>query len=210
MITYDPFQTQHLPGMLSGVTNPINPFQLAQAGALQPYAQQALQANPYAALNPQLQGILQPQGFVGYGIGQQAFGQPGLLQLQNPFAQSPFVQYPYAIAAQNPYAIAAQNPLLAIGLQNPFLAAQLYAAQQQALQQQALQQQALQPFAQTGQPFVQSGVGQIGYGLAPQTWVGPQTTPVGQFAQYLHPLAAQMIAARTMQTPGITPWGGVC
>jgi hypothetical protein len=65
------------------------------------------------------------------------------------------------------------------------------------------------PFGQIGQPYGQQQYGQqIGYPLAPQTWVGqPGLFGGGQgFGQFNNPQLSQL-GFRPFQVPGISPWG---
>lgn len=177
---HDPFQTyatfgQHMGSSPFGIPTPIGP----QYGQLQ---------NPAfgAALNPLL-GLSQLAGLGQLG---QTGGIPQIGQLygQSLYGQNPGL-YGQTQAMMNPLvASLLSNPLIAASLlSNPLVAASLHAQQPfGGLQQQpfaGIQQQPFagmqqQPFAgihsQFGQPF-----GQIGYPLAPQSWIGQG----GQFGQ---------------------------
>ena len=94
--------------------------------------------------------------------------------------------------------LALQNPLLAASVLNPLLTAGLHA-------QAAGPYGAPSPYPQLGQ--VGSPFGQIGFPLAPQTWIG-QGGMLGavQGVGPLHPLQPQFIP-RPFQAQGISPWG---
>ena len=161
--------------------------------------------NPYA-INP-LAAIGGPQGIAG-GWGQQ---NPFFGGGQNPLQQ--LTQNPLQQLTQNPLQQLAQHPLLTLALQNPLLGhvlAQQYLSSQIAPQYGYTQQvgqpfgqqgglpfgqqfgQGISPFAQVGNPLLQTG-----YPLAPQTWIGQQGLGGGVFSH---------LGGRGLQ--GSSPWGG--
>jgi hypothetical protein len=147
---------------------------------------QQLQANPLAALQmAQAGGIPQQLGQPVFGQNpQQGFINPQQLQLA---------------------ALVASNPVLAASLlSNPLVAASLH-AQSYGNQQFGLQQQP-SVFPQIGQQ-VGSPFGQIGYPLAPQSWIG-QAGPyaAGQAFGQVNPFQPQF-SPRQFQGQGISPWG---
>jgi len=144
---------------------------------------QQLQVNPLAALQlAQAAGIPQQ-------LGQPVFGQNPLQNLINPQQQQ------LQLAA-----LVANNPVLAASLlTNPLVAASLHA--QAYGNQFGVQQQYPQIGQQLGSPF-----GQIGYPLAPQSWIG-QGVPFGaQAFGQINPFQ-QQVAQRPFQGQGISPWG---
>ena len=219
-MTHDPFQTLSMLGAYSGAATPFGtPYAGAQIPSINPAAIHPLAATlgisspfagagvsqfgqwgypgaqPYGGINPQqLQQQQQlAQALLAQTLNPQLQGQsPANWQnpqqgiQHNPLLQNPVLQNPYVAAA------VMQNPLVQAVLQNPQLAQHL------ALQQ--IQSQ----FAQTGSPY-----GQIGGGLAPQSWVGQGASYAGgqPFGQ-VHPLIAQQLAARALHATGISPWAG--
>lgn len=216
---HDPFQSHAFSGpTLSGAySGAINPFGLPQATQVNPmqanpWTQQGFQGqqsyggvnplqqiNPLAQINPFQQGnpfqqinpLQQLQG------GQIGVPQAGLIS--NPLIAAAIQQNPLLLAALQHQ----QNQLLASALQNPLLnpiAAQVYG--QQGFGQYG------NPYAQQqyGNPWgAQQGVGQTGFSLAPQTWIG-QTGQIGNPYAQFNPMLAQL-AARQFQTPGAMAWG---
>jgi len=157
---------------------------------------QQLQVNPLAALQlAQAAGIPQQ-------LGQSVFGQNPQQGLVNP------QQLQLA-------ALVASNPALAAALlTNPLVAATLQA--QAYGNQYGVQQQYPQIGQQVGSPF-----GQIGYPMAPQSWIGQggqfgggqgfgQVNPFQQqgnpFQQQGNPFQ-QQVGQRPFQGQGISPWG---
>jgi len=187
---HDPFQTYatlgQLGGQLGGQFGGQHYGMPTQIGLQYP---QQLQANPLAALQlAQAAGIPQQ-------LGQSVFGQNPLQGLVNPQQQQ---QLQLA-------ALVASNPVLAASLlNNPLVAASLHA---QALSNQlGLQQQYPQIGQQIGSPFGQT-FGQIGYPLAPQSWIG-QGVPFGAAQAFgqINPFQ-QQVGQRPFQGQGISPWG---
>lgn len=212
----NPFYTQQNP--FQGVQNPYTGGQQGMGqqtyGGIPGYGT----IHPLAALiaaqqHPLLQAVLQNPILAQHLASQLQGGQPGqqggiqhpILQaiLQNPLlAQhlmtqlqtgllgqqgSPYGQQqgnPYAQQQGNPYAQQHGNPY---GQQqgNPY-------GQQQGWNPYG-QQQGWNPYGQQGQ----------GMPLAPQTWIGQG----GQFGQQIHPLLAQLLAARQGGGPGIPGFG---
>jgi hypothetical protein len=175
---HDPFQTYATLGQQYGGQHFGIPTQIG----LQ-YPQQ-LQANPLAALQlAQAAGIPQQ-------LGQQVFGQNPLQTLMNPQQQQ------LQLAA-----LVASNPVLAASLlNNPLVAASLHS--QAFGNQLGFQQQYPQIGQQLGSPF-----GQIGYPLAPQSWIG-QGVPFGAAQAFgqINPFQ-QQVGQRPFQGQGISPWG---
>lgn len=226
---HDPFQTHSLWGGYPGITGGLNPLALnplstgisgfgqhlgAQGipgyGGIHPQHLQQLQQLHQQAQQLQLASLLGSQGIVPQGLGVS----PLMTGLHNPMMTMGWQNPLTAIALQNPFAaIALQNPLAAIGLQNPIL------SQQNPLYSQGLQNPLLNPilaqYYQSQYPQIGYGgvtqfgqgspFGQIGYPLAPQSWIGPQGvaggTPFGQ----TNPLLSQL-TGRGFQGHGISPW----
>lgn len=163
---------------------------------------QQLQGNPLAALQLAQAGIPQQLGQSGFGQNpQQGLINPQQLQLA---------------------ALVASNPALAAALlSNPLVAASLHA--QSYGNQFGAQQQYPQIGQQMGSPF-----GQIGYPLAPQSWIGQgvpfgagqgfgQINPFQQqgnpFQQQGNPFQQQgnpfqqQVGQRPFQGQGVSPWG---
>jgi hypothetical protein len=199
---HDPFQTyatlgqqfggQQFGGQHYGMPQIGLPTQIGL-----PYPQQ-LQVNPLAALQlAQAAGIPQQ-------LGQSVFGQNPLQSLVNQGLVNP-QQQQLQLAA-----LVANNPVLAASLlSNPLVAASLH-AQTYGNQFGAQQQYPQQIGQQIGSPF-----GQIGYPLAPQSWIG-QGVPFGvaaqgfgqvnPFQQQINPFQ-QQVGQRPFQGQGISPWG---
>jgi hypothetical protein len=185
---HDPFQTYATLGQQYG-GQPFGGQQFggqhygmpSQIGLQYP---QQLQVNPLAALQlAQAAGIPQQ-------LGQSVFGQNPLQSLVNPQQQQ------LQLAA-----LVANNPMLAASLlNNPLVAASLHA--QAYGNQFGVQQQYPQIGQQIGSPF-----GQIGYPLAPQSWIG-QGVPFGapQAFGQINPFQ-QQVGQRPFQGQGISPWG---
>ena len=146
------------------------------------------------------------------------YGMPAPLGLQYPSLQTPAINHATAgipQVGQSPYgmnpghpglanpqqlqlaSLLASNPVLAASLlSNPMVAASLHsqALGSYGVPQFGLQQPSLNPqIGQIGSPF-----GQIGYPLAPQTWIGQGFGPV-------HSLQSQLIP-RPFQAQGLSPW----
>jgi hypothetical protein len=189
---HDPFQTYATLGQQYG-GQPFGGQQFggqhygmpSQIGLQYP---QQLQVNPLAALQlAQAAGIPQQ-------LGQSVFGQNPLQSLVNPQQQQ------LQLAA-----LVANNPMLAASLlNNPLVAASLHA--QAYGNQFGVQQQYPQIGQQIGSPFG-SPFGQIGYPLAPQSWIG-QGVPFGapQAFGQINPFQ-QQVGQRPFQGQGISPWG---
>jgi len=189
---HDPFQTHSMLGAHPGIAAALgfNPL------AMNPLAVNPLAVNPFAvsqlAVNPLAGGISpygQPQlqaGIPGYGglIGQQ-------LQLASMLAQ----QVPQAFGLSP----LLHNPLASIGLYNPVLSQSWVNPLVNPIVAQQYQHQL--PYPQIGLGAI-SPLGQTGYSLAPQTWIGPQG-----IAGQGHPLLSHL-GGRGVQAQGISPWAG--
>ena len=223
---HDPFQTYATTGMFSAAANPLtSPFATTQLG--QPFGMpqnlglQQLQAAAFLAAqtNPQLLG-LSPLTYNPAGL----FSNPLLMAgLQNPYT-NPLLQNPFITGAvanqlltggiQNPLQTSIiANPLLAAaignplinGIQNPLLnpLSAIYSNPFQT----GFGYPQVSPFSQLGNlgsPIGQTGpLGQIGYPLAPQSFLG-QSSPFGggQGFTQSYPLL-QQLAARQYQVPGL-------
>jgi hypothetical protein len=144
--------------------------------------------------------------------------------LQNPFIQNPFIngglQNPlFSVGLQNPFQTGVfGNPLAGAGLGNPFFAGiqnpalnPMYATQNPWQGGGLFGHQQHSPYSQFGHIASQLGqagpYGQVGYPLAPQSWVG-QAGPFGggQAFGQVHPLL-QQLGARPFQVPGLASWG---
>jgi hypothetical protein len=215
---HDPFQTHPLMAAYYG---------LPGAAGIGPASFQSAASNPMAGVNPIAAAF-------GSQTGQQPYmGSPGLsglaAGLQNPFVTG-LVNPLVAAALQNqlnPGLAMAQHSLAQHILAQQVLA-QLLATQANSPYQQYQQQ----PFGQAGLPFGQqigqaglpfgqqigqaglpfgqqigqtaSPFGQIGYPLAPQSWVG-QPSGLGSqpFAAQMQPLLSQLAGRQA----GMSPWG---
>lgn len=178
-----------------------NPQLLGLAGLYNPL-QAALLTNPLIAAslqNPYINsGIQNPL----LGIGQQNPFQTGLYG--NPLLGIGIAANPFLAGIQNP----ALNPLYAG--QNPYQVGQYGLQQYSPYSQLGYLGAQLGQLGQIGSLLGQVGhlgqghYGQVGYPLAPQSWVG-QAGPFGggQYGQ-VHPLLQQM---RTLQNPGIGSLG---
>jgi hypothetical protein len=162
--------------------------------------------NAFAAYNPF------PSPYANSPWGQQAYGglqgyngiNPQQLQIAQQLQQLQQLQLAQLLASQaatqNPFAphnpltpIAFQNPLAAAALQNPLLA--------------QLGNPLAHSFGLQQQPSLYGQAGQSGYPLAPQTMIGQNPLAgTGQGFGQIHPLVAQQLAARSLQTPGIGGW----
>lgn len=209
-------------GAYTGFGNPFytqqNPFQ----GALNPYTggqgigQQTYGGIPgYGAIHP-LAAMIAAQQYP-------------LLQA---VLQHPILAQQLASQLQGGQQGGMQHPILQAIIQNPLLAQHLMTQLQSGLYgQQGYGQQGSpygqQGYGQQGGPYgqqgsfygqqgnpygqqqgwnpygQQGGLGQQGVPLAPQTWVGQG----GQFGQQIHPLLAQLLAARQAGGPGIPGFG---
>lgn len=137
--------------------------------------------------------------------------------LPNPFMNGGLQNPIFGNGMQSPFQSGLQgNPLAGNGFGNPFLNGvtnpainALYAGQNPWQNGQFGQHghQQHSPYSQLGQ-WGQGGVfGQMGYPLAPQSWVGQGGFPGnGQGFGQLQPLL-QQIGARSFQNPGIGSWG---
>ena len=180
-MTHDPFQNYATLGSYYGMPAPIGlQYPSLQTSAINP----ATAINPLLGLSPMAQGGFPQVGPSPYGPNP---GHPSLANQQQ-------LQLASLLASQ----VGFQNPVLAASLlSNPLIAASLHA---QALgsygvPQFGLQQPSLYPqIGPMGSPF-----GQIGYPLAPQSWIGQGFGPV-------HALQSQLIP-RPFQAPGLSPWG---
>ncbi|MCU1258173.1 MAG: hypothetical protein JWO80_1058 [Bryobacterales bacterium] len=211
-MTYDPYQTYPTFGGYPGAMNPFHtPHTALQTSAI----------NPTAAWNP----MSANQG-MSPGFGSSQWGQQGYPGVTNFGGINPQSQYAAAVPPQaipqwpglSPGLVGFQN-----GLQNPLLLlAQQLAAQQLVAQQLAAQQgafggqqfglqpgqfipqagqyphigvagQHIPPFALTGSPYGN----QIGYPLAPQSWVGQA-----------NPVLLSQLTARALQAQGFPPGPG--
>jgi len=193
-MTHDPFQTYAMLGAYSGIPafQPFTQLNYGQyPGGLHPLLHQQLLSSLLGGqINPQLQGISPFQtgqhslfgGFPQHAYGFQQHPLAALLNpqfaLQNPVLQSQLLQNPWIGATlHNPML----NPLIAqtIGMQSPYQ---------------------LSPYQQQQSPYQQgfpgSALGQTGYPLAPQSWIGQ-----GQ----LNPLYQQLARA---WMGGINPGAG--
>jgi len=181
---HDPFQNYATLGQHYGMQAPI--------GLQYPQIQNPA-INPLATLNPLL-GLAQLAQTGGIPqFGQSIYGQVPTQGFVNP-QQLQLAQ------------LVANNPLVAASLlSNPLVAASLHAqsfGQQQypQLGQQQYPQLGQQQYPQLGQQIGQPGspFGQIGYPLAPQSWIGQG---VGQFG------VGQGFGQRPFQGQGFSPWG---
>jgi hypothetical protein len=175
-MTHDPFQTY----MHYGVPSPLG----LQYPSLQPSA-----INPLAALN----------AILGLSPMTQAAGIPQ--GGQSPYGMNPIQSFINPQQLQLASLLGLQNPLLAASvLSNPLIAASLHsqAPGPYGVPQFGLQSPSLYPqLGQMGSPF-----GQIGFPLAPQSWIG-------QGAQGFGPLQAlqSQLIPRPFQAQGPSPWG---
>jgi hypothetical protein len=180
-MTHDPFQNYATLGSYYGMPAPLGlQYPSLQTSAINP----ATTVNPLLGLSPMAQAGATPQvGPSPYGVSPgQGFISPQQLQLASLLASQ--------VGFQNP-ALAASllsNPLIAASLHSQALGS--YGAPQFGLQQPSLYPQ----IGQMGSPF-----GQIGYPLAPQSWIGQGFGPV-------HALQSQLIP-RPFQAQGLSPWG---
>ena len=176
-MTHDPFQNYATLGSYYGMPAPIGlQYPSLQASAINP----ATAVNPLLGLSPMAQAGGIPQvGPAPYGVNA---GQ-GLLNPQQ-------LQLVSLLASQNPVLAASllSNPLIAASLHSQALSP--YGVPQFGLQQPSLYPQ----IGQIGSPF-----GQVGYPLAPQSWIGQGFGPV-------HGLQPQLIP-RPFQAQGLSPWG---
>jgi hypothetical protein len=197
---YDPFQTYATLGSFYGIPTPIGVPHPALQGAMH-----APTPNPQAAFLG-LSPLGQP-GFAQYP-GQALIGSPQLQQLQQ-------LQLASTLAAQaaipqllglSPLAAGFQNQLLAAQLYNPLISAGLNPA--------ALGPNVGQPFGQPFSPYPQFGqigsssYGQMGYPLAPQSWIGQSGHfGGGQVFGGAHPLLSQWSQRPFQSSQGLSPWG---
>lgn len=217
-MTHDPFQTLSM--AYSGAVNPFGtPY-----GGPQVSPMHAAAIHPLAAtlgMSSLVPGAIPQFGQWGYP-GTQTYGaiHPLQLQQQQQLAQALLAQTvnpqlqgqsPLTANWQNPQQgiqnnpvlqnPLLQNPFIAAGLQNPLIQAVL---QNPQLAQHLAWQQFQSQYPQTGSPY-----GQIGGGLAPQSWVGQGASyGVGHPFGQVHPLVAQQMAARALHATGISPWAG--
>jgi hypothetical protein len=186
---YDPFQTYATLGSFYGIPTPIGVPHPALQGAMHTPT-----PNPQAGFLG-----LSPLGQPGFGqyAGQPLIGSPQLQQLQQ-------LQLASTLAAQaaipqllglSPLAI--QNQLLAAQLYNPLISAGLNPA--------ALGSNVGQPFGQPFSPYPQ--IGQMGYPLAPQSWIGQSGHFGGQVFGGAHPLLSQWSQRPFQSSQGLSPWG---
>jgi hypothetical protein len=169
---HDPFQTYATLGQHYGMQAPIG-------------QQYPLLQNP--GVNPLL-GLAQlaQTGGIPQQLGPSIYGQNPVQSFVNPQQQLQQLQLAQLVA---------NNPLLAASLlSNPLVAASLHA--QPFGNQQFGQQQYPQIGQQIGQ--LSSPFGQIGYPMAPQSWIGQG---IGQFG------GAQGFGQRPFQAQGFSPWG---
>lgn len=171
-------------------------------GAPVPIGLQNPAINPVAALNP-LVGLspMAQAGGIPQQLGQSPYGQNPAQGLISPQQQLQQLQLASLLASQ----AVAQNPLLISLLSNPLIAASLHA---QALgsnggPQLGVQTPAFYPqVGQMGSPF-----GQVGYPLAPQSWIGQAGHfGGGQGFGQVHPFQSQ-VSPRPFQAQGFSPWG---
>jgi len=217
---HDPFQNYATLGQVYGIPTQIG----LQHPALQAVGVNPVTTlNPLLALSQLTQaGIPQqliPQQLIPQQIGQSLYGQNPLQQgFINPHQQ---LQQQQQLQLQLA-SLVANNPLLAASLlNNPLVAATLqsqalggaygvpqFGVPQQSMYPQIGQQlgQQLGQLGQIGSPFGQqlgqlgqigSPFGQIGYPLAPQSWIG-------QGAQFG---PGQAFGQRPFQPQGFSPWG---
>lgn len=196
-MTHDPFQTYAMlsanPGMASALgLNPasLNPF----AGGISPYIQQ--QGQP---------GIPGYSGVIPHPLQQlQQLQQLQLAALVASQTVNPYgLTSPFAAGWQNPMSSFGlqQNPFHSQGLQNPLwnpTLAQHYPSQYPQASY------GVSPFGPIGVPFGQ--VGQAGYPLGPQTWIGPQSH-AGSSGGQTHPMFSPW-GSRGFPGHGISPWTG--
>ena len=181
-MTHDPFQTY----MHYGVPSPLG---------LQYPSQQPSGINPVVAalnailgLSPMTQGAGIPQAG------------------PSPYGMNPIQSFINPQQLQQASLLALQNPLLAASvLSNPLIAAGLHAQAPSpyGVPQFGLQSPSVYPqLGQMGSPF-----GQVGFPLAPQSWIG-QGGLLGGVQGFgpLHPLQSQLIP-RPFQPQGASPWG---
>jgi hypothetical protein len=193
----------------TGLHNPLQAALMANpllaAGLQNPFINGGLQ-NPFIGLqnpfinagpqNPFINGGLQ-NPFINAGLQNPLFG----IGLQNPFQSGPYGNPLAAAGLANPFFAGMQNPALnpMYATQNPWQQGGLFGHQQHS------------PYSQIGHIASQLGqagpYGQVGYPLAPQSWVG-QAGPFGggQAFGQVHPLLQQM-GARPFQVPGLPSWG---
>ncbi len=182
-MTHDPFQNYATLGSYYGMPAPIGlQYPSLQTSAINP----AAALNPLLGLSPVVQAGGIPQ------VGQSPYGPNPGQGLLNPQQ----LQLVSLLASQNPLLAASllSNPLIAASLHSQALGS--YGVPQFGLQPQSLYPQIGQ-YPQVGQ--VGSPFGQIGYPLAPQSWIGQGFSPV-------HALQSQLIP-RPFQAQGLSPWG---
>lgn len=192
---HDPFQTHSQWGAYPGIQTGLNPMALNPLTAgFSPFGQQlGMQGIPgYGGIHPQqLQQQQLQQQLQQLQLATLLAAQGGIPQL---LGQSPFVT-----GLQNPLtAIGYQNPLLSQGLQNPLtnpILAQYYQSQYPQVGYGNVS-----PWGQIG-----SHLGQTGYPLAPQTWIGQQGLGGGSPFGQGNPLLSQL-AGRGFQGHGVSPW----
>jgi hypothetical protein len=184
---HDPFQNYATLGQVYGIPT--------QIGLQHPALQAGI--NPIAALNPLLALSQLTQAGIPQQVGQTLYGQnplqQGFINPQQQLQQQQQLQLQLA-------SLVATNPVLAASLlNNPLVAASLHAQGQglygvpQFVQQQpGLYPQIGQQIGQMGSPFAQ-----VGYPLAPQSWIG-------QGAQFG---PGQAFGQRPFQPQGFSPWG---
>ena len=194
-MTYDPYQTYPTLGAYPGAMNPFH----APQTALQTSAM-----NPAAAWNPMFANQGMSPGPAVSQWGQQ--GYPGVTNYGGINPQSQYPQWPGLSPVVAGFQNGSQNPLLLHAQQ---LAAQQLAAQYGAFGGQQIGLQPAQfnpqpsqyphighhipPFALTGSPYGS----QIGYPLAPQSWVGQA-----------NPVLLSQLTARALQAQGFPPGPG--
>jgi hypothetical protein len=178
-MTHDPFQTYTHYGVPS-------PF------GLQYPLQQTSAINPVVAALSAILG-LSPTAQVS-GIPQAGPSPYGMNPIQN-FVNPQQLQLASLLGLQNPLLAASvlSNPLIAAGLHSQVPGP--YGVPQFGLQSPSLYPQP----TQMGSPY-----GQIGFPLAPQSWIGQGGLPGG--VQGFGPLQSQLIP-RPFQAQGPSPWG---
>jgi len=180
---HDPFQNYATLGQHYGMQAPI--------GLQYPPIQ-----NP--AVNPLL-GLdqLAQTGGIPQQLGPSIYGQNPVQGFVNPQQQQLQQLQLAQLVANNPLLAASllSNPLVAASLHAQSFGSQQFGQQQYPPQfgQQQYPPQIGQQIGQLGSPF-----GQIGYPLAPQSWIGQG---VGQFG------VGQGFGQRPFQTQGFSPWG---
>jgi hypothetical protein len=188
---HDPFQTYTTLGSHYGVPSP---FGLQYPPLQNPAINPAAALSAILGLSPMAQtaGIPPQMGPSPYGMNPiQSFLSPQQQQLQQ---------------LQLASLLGLQNPLLAASvLNNPHISAGLHSQVPgpYGVPQFGLQSPSLYPqLGQTASPF-----GQIGFPLAPQSWIGQGGLPGGgQGFGPLHALQSQLIP-RPFQAQGVSPWG---